>query len=148
MCSMTLSVHYVRRGYGFKIFLNTFSRYIISLPLSLYLIIMGRILRHQAIQQLGEWFTLKIRINDKQELIQSGWYAKMRHPSYTGMLMIFAGLGLLINNWLGLVGIVIPPTFVFLYRLYIEEKELRAHFGSAYAEYAKKVPAKLIPHVF
>lgn len=148
ICSMSLSAYYVRRGYGYKIFVNIFFRYIISLPLSLCLILMGRFLRQQAIQQLGEWFTLKIHINDKQQLIQSGWYAKMRHPSYTGVLMVFVGLGLLINNWLGLFGMVIPPTFVFLYRISIEEKELREHFGSAYAEYTRKVPAKLIPYVY
>ncbi|CAF1165825.1 unnamed protein product [Adineta ricciae] len=148
ICSMGASIHFVRLGYGLKIFSGTFSRCIVAFPISFALIMTGHLIRRQAIQQLGEWFTMTVRVNDKQPLIQSGWYAKMRHPSYTGVLMVLIGLGLLINNWLGLFGIVIPPTLIFLYRIYIEEKELRAHFGTAYAEYTQKVPAKLFPHLF
>ncbi len=148
MCSMALSIHYVHLGYGWKIFVNSYSRFAISIPLSLCLLIAGRLLRQQAIQQLGKWFTVTVCINDEQQLIKSGWYGKMRHPSYTGILMTFLGLGLLMNNWLGLIGTVAPATAAFLYRIHVEEKELRAHFGSNYNEYAQQVPAKLIPHVF
>ncbi len=49
---------------------------------------MGHRIRKQAIEQLSKWFSVTIRINDEQQLIQSGWYEKMRHPSYTGVLMI------------------------------------------------------------
>jgi protein-S-isoprenylcysteine O-methyltransferase len=147
MCSTGLSIHYVRLGYGWKICVSTYSR-AISIPLSMCLFIAGRLIRQQAIQQLGKWFTMTICINDEQQLIESGWYGKMRHPSYTGILMIFFGLGLLMNNWLGLIGTVAPATLTFLYRIHVEEKESRPHFGSNYDNYAQRVPAKLIPYVF
>jgi protein-S-isoprenylcysteine O-methyltransferase Ste14 len=53
-----------------------------------------------------------------------------------------------VNNWSGLIGTVVPATLVFLYRIYVEEKELKTHFGTNHDKYARKVPAKLIPHVF
>jgi protein-S-isoprenylcysteine O-methyltransferase Ste14 len=146
--SMGSSIYFVSLGYGWKIFMNTYSRFIILIPLSICLIIMGHLLRKQAIQQLGKWFTMTVRINDEQKLIESGWYGKMRHPSYTGVLMIFFGQGLLSNNCLILVGTSLPAILVFLYRIHVEEEELKVHFGSNYAEYTQRVPAKLIPNVF
>ncbi len=99
MCSTGLSIHYVRLDYGWKIFVNSFPPLAISIPLSMSLIIMGHRIRKQAIGQLGKWFTVTIRINDEQQLIQSGWYEKIRHPSYTGVLMICFGLGLLVRSY-------------------------------------------------
>ena len=109
---------------------------------------MGHLLRQQSIKQLGKWFTTVIRTNESQPLIDIGWYSKMRHPSYTGVLMYFLGNTLLMNNWLGLVGIMIPISSVFFYRIYVEEQELEKHFGIKYREYRVKVPRMIIPKVF
>jgi len=51
-------------------------------------------------------------------------YRFIRHPSYTGALMQFFGLGLGIGNWVS-VGIIIVPIFsVLLWRMEIEEAAL------------------------
>jgi protein-S-isoprenylcysteine O-methyltransferase len=147
LCSMIFTLHYVRTGYGSKIIENQTFKYFFSIPFSIILCLTGYLLRQQSIEQLGKWFTTAIRTNESQQLIDIGWYAKMRHPSYTGVLMCFLSIALLLNNWLGLVGIMIPISSVFFYRIYVEEQELEKHFGIKYKEYRTKVPNMIIPKV-
>lgn len=148
VCSMAFTIHYIRTGYGSKIIENRILKYFFSIPFSITLYITGYLIRQQSIEQLGQWFTTVIRTNESQQLIDIGWYAKMRHPSYTGVLMCFLSIVLLLNNWLGLVGVMIPICSIFLYRIYVEEQELEKHFGMKYKEYRVKVPRKIIPKVF
>jgi protein-S-isoprenylcysteine O-methyltransferase Ste14 len=77
------------------------------------------------------------------EITCSGVYASIRHPRYTGMMASVLGACLLAATkwmwgiaavWFALVMIVIA----------FEERELRARFGPAYAEYCRGVP-RFIP---
>lgn len=135
-------------GYGWKIFVSSFARFLISLPLALFLVILGLWIRQAAIKQLGVWFTMTIRIDAKQQLIDSGLYSYVRHPGYAGVLVYVMGLVLLSNNWLSLFILFVPIMLAFLYRVRIEEYELRGYFGSKYNDYARKVPFKLVPYIF
>ena len=143
--SQAFAVYCIRQGLGMKIIDDGPVKSYCWIPASVLLYLLGHGLRRQAINQLGTWFTTIVRTNAKQQLIDSGWYARMRHPSYTGVLMYFLGLTLLLNNWLGVVGIILPVTFVFLYRIHIEEQALEKHFGEKYREYRTKVPNKIFP---
>lgn len=117
MSSILTSVHLVRRGYGWKMIDNPSCRYFLLIPTGVSLFLLGHILRQQAIKQLGQWFTTAVRTDENQQLIDVGWYARMRHPSYTGALVCFFGPSLLMNNWLSLIGIMVPICSVFLYRI-------------------------------
>jgi protein-S-isoprenylcysteine O-methyltransferase Ste14 len=147
-CSQIFSAHYVRLGYGSKIIENKSLKYFFWIPLNIILYLMGHLLRQQAIEQLGQWFTTAVRTDKNQEIIDSGWYGIVRHPSYTGALMYFLALALLLNNWLGLIGTMIPISLAFLYRIYVEEEELKKHFGIKHEKYRQKVPRILIPYIF
>ena len=147
-CSQVLTVHCIRQDYGAKILDNGSFKYFLWIPANICVYFLGHLLRQQAIQQLGTWFTTAVRTNRHQQLINSGWYAKMRHPSYTGVLMYFLAVTLLLNNWLGLVGILMPVVLVFLYRIHVEERALQEHFGQKYEDYRKKVPNMLLPTLF
>ncbi|CAF1427632.1 unnamed protein product [Adineta steineri] len=148
ICSIAFSSYYVRLGYGSKIITNHLFKFYFWVPFSISLYLMGVFIRKQSIEQLGKWFTTVVRIDECHELIDSGWYGRMRHPSYTGTLLYFLGLALLLNNWLSLFGLIIPIYSVFFYRIHIEEQELRKHFGIKYEEYRHKVPNILIPKIF
>jgi protein-S-isoprenylcysteine O-methyltransferase Ste14 len=148
LCSQVFSIHYIRLGYGSKIIENKFFKYYFWIPLNIILYLMGHLLRQQSIEQLGKWFTTVIRTDENQQLIDVGWYGKIRHPSYTGLFMYFLALSLILNNWLGLAGIMIPICSIFLYRIHVEEQELEKHFGIKYEEYRQKVPRMIIPKVF
>jgi protein-S-isoprenylcysteine O-methyltransferase Ste14 len=111
------------------------------------LIITGMVLRIATILSLKKRFTTNIAIQDNHSLKTDGLYSKIRHPSYTGSLVSFLGLGLTFGNWMSLCTIIIPITWVFIYRIRLEEKMLLKHFGVEYENYMKKTK-RLIPYVY
>jgi protein-S-isoprenylcysteine O-methyltransferase Ste14 len=56
-------------------------------------------------------------------------------------------MGLALRNWASLLALLIPITAAFLYRISVEERALRAGFGDAYAQYARRT-RRLIPFVY
>jgi protein-S-isoprenylcysteine O-methyltransferase Ste14 len=111
------------------------------------IISIGVILRISAIVSLGRMFTYNVAIRDGHELVSSGLYRFVRHPSYTGMLITFAGYGLALNNWLGLAIAFIPVFAVMKKRIAIEEAVLLKQFGDAYVAYVKR-SWRLVPWVY
>ena len=54
--------------------------------------IFGGIIRHMCYQSMGAMFTVERSIRNDHVLIKSGPYAIVRHPSYTGLLVVFIGM--------------------------------------------------------
>ena len=73
------------------------------------------------------------------ELVTDGPYAVVRHPQYSGLLLMIVGA---LVQWPTLVTVVMAPvlavTYVRLARR--EERALRQRFGSAYAQYEARTP--------
>jgi protein-S-isoprenylcysteine O-methyltransferase Ste14 len=115
--------------------------------LGLILIISGVVIRIVAIRTLGNFFTVNLAIHNDHQLITKGLYRFIRHPSYTGSLLSFVGLGVSFNNWLSLVVIAIPILISFIYRINVEEKLMLQQFGSEYINY-KKNTKRLIPLIY
>lgn len=114
---------------------------------SLLLIAAGLLLRIAAIRTLGKAFSANVAIRNSQQIKRDGLYRWMRHPSYTGMLLIFFACGLHRNDWLALAVALLPTTAVLLYRIHVEESTLRSAFGTAYDDYARST-RRLIPFVY
>ena len=76
------------------------------------------------------------------ELATTGPYAYVRHPQYTGFILVMFGFLL---QWPTLLTLVMFPALVWMYvRLARgEEREVEAEFGEAYAHYAARTPAWL-----
>ena len=76
---------------------------------------------------------------DKRKLVTTGIYRYIRHPQYSGFIIIT--LGLLIH-WATIPLIIMLPILVLLYyRLSKkEEKLLEEEFGDKYLEYKREVP--------
>lgn len=58
------------------------------------LVLLGTLLRLTCYRTLGTLFTFDLAIMQSHRLVTHGPYAWVRHPAYTGSLLIFAGLGL------------------------------------------------------
>jgi protein-S-isoprenylcysteine O-methyltransferase Ste14 len=73
-------------------------------------------------------------------LALGGIYARVRHPQYTGFIMVMFGFLL---QWPTLLTLAMFPILTFMYvRLARkEEKEALATFGTAYQAYMSEVPA-------
>ena len=113
----------------------------------LFLMITGILFRQYSIWVLGRFFSTKVRIVSDHRIVKEGPYKYLRHPSYTGMLMILLGLGLASRTWLGTIIILALFSLVIGYRINVEEKTLRVEFGQEYVEYAKKTK-RLVPILF
>ena len=62
------------------------------------LFVAGLVLRWWAIITLGRFFTVDVTIEKDHELVERGPFRVVRHPSYTGVLLAFLGLGLSLRN--------------------------------------------------
>jgi len=107
----------------------------------------GIALRWYSILYLGRFFTVNVAIAADHRLIDQGPYRYLRHPSYTGAVAAFAGLGLCLANWASLAVILLPVIAVFLRRILIEEAALREAFGEEYRRYAQRTK-RLIPFLY
>ncbi|WP_144603676.1 methyltransferase family protein [Algoriphagus algorifonticola] len=86
-----------------------------------------------------EFIGIKEESNTK-ELIQSGWYARVRHPLYLGIILIFLGYFLVASSMSSLIHLIC--LLIYLpFGIYFEEKKLLQNFGKPYETYQKNVPA-------
>ncbi len=99
----------------------------------------GLALRVFAIVWLGPMFTRFVQILPGHRLITSGPYRFVRHPSYSGLLLFFLGMGVALGDWLSVLLLVVVPFVGVWYRIRVEEKALLGAFGDEYRLYANKV---------
>ena len=114
---------------------------------SLALLISGLAIRWTAIAMLGRSFSANVAIHASQKLYTGGLFRLVRHPSYTGMLLIFLAIGIATRNWLSLAILMVPPTAALLYRIHVEESAMGMAFGEEYEAYRRKTK-RLIPAVY
>jgi protein-S-isoprenylcysteine O-methyltransferase Ste14 len=115
--------------------------------LGLVLMCAGIALRQWAIALLGEFFTVDIRVHPEQVVVERGPYRRLRHPSYTGLLVTFLGLGLALGNWAALALLVVVPTAGLVARIRVEERVLLASLGEPYRRFTT-TRARLIPGIW
>jgi len=114
---------------------------------SLAVLVLGLVIRWIAIFTLGKSFSANVAIHATQTVHKSGLFRFVRHPSYTGLVLILFAAGLYTRSWLGLAVMAIVPTAALLYRIHVEEIALREAFGSEYEDYSS-VTRRLIPGVY
>ena len=112
-----------------------------------FIIISGLSIRLIAIKTLADQFTYTVKIINDHELIISGIYKYIRHPSYLGQCLIFFGAGLAFANWISFGFLFVPVLIATIYRIHIEEKSLIDHFSSRYVDYMRR-SKRLIPFVY
>ncbi len=113
----------------------------------LCLFVPGIALRWYSIWILGHFFTVNVAIASDHRLIETGPYRYLRHPSYTGALLVFVGLGLSMGNFVSVALMVIPVFLVFRRRMAVEEQALVGAFGDTYRAYMQRTK-RLVPFVY
>jgi protein-S-isoprenylcysteine O-methyltransferase Ste14 len=114
--------------------------------LGILLMYVGIALRFYAITLLGGFFTTTVAVAPDQPVIEAGPYRLIRHPSYTGVLILLFGFGLSLTNWLSLLVIMGCALIGFSYRIRVEEHVLQEQLGQRYQEYMRRTK-RLIPFV-
>jgi protein-S-isoprenylcysteine O-methyltransferase Ste14 len=119
-----------------------------SLPLlvlALVLEVAGVAFAIWAREHLGNLWSATVTLKEEHRLVQSGPYRYVRHPIYTGIMTGMLAVALSRGDLAGVV------TFAFFAlgiarKIAGEEALLGERFGSAYADYCKKVRA-IIPFI-
>jgi protein-S-isoprenylcysteine O-methyltransferase len=104
----------------------------------------GLLLRWVSIVTLGRFFTVNVATHHGHQVVDHGPYRYVRHPSYTGLLVIFLGMGVFFGSWLSIVVLMIPITIALLARIRIEEEALVGALGADYEAYRARTK-RLIP---
>ncbi|KAF8218404.1 hypothetical protein L208DRAFT_1420098 [Tricholoma matsutake] len=124
----------------------------------------GTSIRVWCYRTLKNLFTFDITIRENHRLVTTGPYGIVRHPSYTGTLMMNIGIAFWYGthgSWLRVSGILstIPGAAFFgglalwlvlvMLALFergpVEDAALKKKFGKEWEEYARKVPYLFIP---
>jgi len=114
--------------------------------LGVALVYAGLAFRLYTITVLGRYFTLSVAVVADQQVVEDGPYKLIRHPAYTGLLIMFLGFGLSSTNWLSLLALMGCALIGLSYRIHVEERVLQEHLGQRYQEYMRRTK-RLIPFV-
>ena len=104
----------------------------------------GLALRIWAIVVLGRSFRMTVEVDTGQHVVDGGPYRWVRHPSYTGIVLLMAGLGLVYGNMPALAILLVLPAGVLIHRILVEEAVLTEVMGKAYTDYAARTK-RLVP---
>jgi protein-S-isoprenylcysteine O-methyltransferase Ste14 len=117
-----------------------------------FIVILGNILI--ALAYLGFFFVFRentygaatIQVAEGQRVVSTGPYAIVRHPMYSGALIMVLGIPLALGSWWGLL-MLVPTVAGIIWRLLDEERFLCRNLPG-YADYTSKVRYRLVPFVW
>ena len=87
-----------------------------------------------------------IQVEEGQPVVSTGPYAYVRHPMYSGALLLMAAIPLALGSWWGVL-LVVPFFPILVWRILDEENFLRKNLAG-YAEYMQRVRYRLVPWVW
>ena len=136
--------------------------------IGLTLVVLGAWIRLMTYRHLGQFFRFETSIQKDHELIVSGPYSVVRHPSYTGLILVLGGLvpwHLSKGSWImesGLLNMTSGKLIVVIYfivfnivgpyflleRMSKEDIALRNQFGKKWEDWAKRVPYSIFPGIY
>jgi protein-S-isoprenylcysteine O-methyltransferase Ste14 len=108
---------------------------------------LGLLVRVWAILVLGRAFRTTVEVDAGQQVVQHGPYRWVRHPSYTGLLLLAVGSGLAWDNWISLALTLVLPISALAWRISVEERVLTEVLGPPYASYRARTK-RLLPGVW
>ncbi len=110
------------------------------------LFLAGTLLRRHCFRVLGRFFTGSVTVQADHEVIDRGAYHWVRHPSYTGGMAMFSGMGIAFGNWISIALLTAIPIAVYSYRVAVEERALLKRLGEPYRAYMER-RKRFIPFV-
>lgn len=111
------------------------------------LMLAGLGFRWYAIRSLGRFFTRTVATRRGQYVVDTGPYRYIRHPSYSGSLLMCLGAGLAMTNWAALLAVLAGALAGYAWRVHVEEQALCADLGQPYRDYMRRT-RRFIPGVW
>jgi protein-S-isoprenylcysteine O-methyltransferase Ste14 len=107
----------------------------------------GIAVRVWSIVVLGRSFRTTVEVDPGQQVVDRGPYRLVRHPSYSGLLIVAVGAGIYFGNWISLALMIVLPVASTLRRIAVEEAALTQAMGQPYVEYRQRTK-RLIPRIW
>ena len=111
------------------------------------LIIAGIGLRAWSITTLGRFFQYQITIQPSHQVVTSGPYRHLRHPAYTAIALILAGIALACDDVWSLAAAAALGGTGLAVRIRAEERQLTQALGAEYQHFAAG-RKRLVPGVW
>jgi protein-S-isoprenylcysteine O-methyltransferase Ste14 len=111
--------------------------------LAVILFVFGLLTLVRAIQVFGIDFMAVVYVYfpEESQIQENEIYSILRHPTYSGVLLIALGGAFFTFTYLSFVAYLVLLTGFYMHIYLVEEKELIKRFGNSYREYQNKVPA-------
>jgi len=87
-----------------------------------------------------------IEVEKEQKVISTGPYSIVRHPMYSGMIVMFLFTPLALGSWWAFIAFAFIP-LVLVFRIFDEERVLIKELPG-YKEYCQKIRYRLIPSIW
>ncbi len=110
------------------------------------LTVIGLLITLWARRALGTNWSASVVFKERHELIEGGPYRFVRHPIYSGALLMLFGTMLVWGRLVGVVAFVVVIVGLSV-KASLEERLLMRHFPEAYEGYRRRVRAAVIPFV-
>ncbi|KZT21798.1 hypothetical protein NEOLEDRAFT_1139020 [Neolentinus lepideus HHB14362 ss-1] len=129
--------------------------------------VIGSYLRHCCYKALGKLFTYELAIRNEHQLVTTGPYSMVRHPSYTGSIVAALGIHIctfspgtllrqsgILRTWVGAVIITATALHgvllvsMFTTRAIFEDINMKKQFGEQWDRWAARVRYRLVPVIF
>jgi protein-S-isoprenylcysteine O-methyltransferase Ste14 len=127
----------------------------------------GAYIRYSCYRELGRFFTWELSMKKDQNLVTTGPYSYVRHPSYAGTLLatvgtficqLSPGTWMAESGWFESTGVRVAYAlwlayqayipYMMLHRTNVEDQMLRNNFPEEWKRWARQTPYKMIPYVF
>jgi len=112
---------------------------------ALIMIIAGLGISVWARRHIGQFWSARVTLKEGHQLIQSGPYARVRHPIYSGIALAMIRTALFMGEWRALLGAAIL-IIGHWFKARREEALLESKFGPAYEEYRNRT-GSLMPRL-
>jgi protein-S-isoprenylcysteine O-methyltransferase Ste14 len=113
----------------------------------LMLILLSLVLRIWTRLHIRGLYSGHVEVQTGHHLVQSGPYRFVRHPGYTGFLLMVLGVAIGYSSLIGLAAVPVLLLPGLAYRMRVEEHLLTEQFGNDYRSYIRK-SKKLIPGIW
>ena len=94
----------------------------------------------------NSYTSVLVEVNEDQKVISTGPYGVVRHPMYSGALVMLLFIPLELGSFWGLLAF--PPILLAIAVRLIEEEKFLIQKLPGYGEYCRKVKYHLIPYIW
>jgi protein-S-isoprenylcysteine O-methyltransferase Ste14 len=111
-----------------------------------YIIYMGAAYLHLRAVSANSFYVGTVCVKEGQRVTDQGPYRWIRHPGYTGIILMMLSIALVLGSFVALIPACII-TILVIGRTALEDRMLRNEL-EGYTEYAERVRYRLVPRIW